>query len=180
MFAWAPVQRFLVATRARTDLPKARVLLYLVQLVWYVYSKKHLQEGGISNGKLWSCNHQIHSVPSAKKKNMVAVLFPSTYMPQLFTSVPLPVSSEALGYFAKPIPSLQTNRYQAVARCPCQDRTGVTGARNSVLILGLLTPFSSNMVVHQSAVFAVSMGLSNPSLAGCIVGTRPCFPSRMV
>lgn len=67
MFAWAPVQRFLVATRARTDLPKARVLLYLVQLVWYVYSKKHLQEGGISNGKLWSCNHQIHSVPSAKK-----------------------------------------------------------------------------------------------------------------
>ena len=69
MFAWAPVQRFLVATRARTDLPKARVLLYLVQLVWYVYSKKHLQEGGISNGKLWSCNHQIHSVPSAKKKH---------------------------------------------------------------------------------------------------------------
>ena len=29
MFAWAPVQRFLVATRARTDLSKTIVLLEL-------------------------------------------------------------------------------------------------------------------------------------------------------
>ena len=89
-------------------------------------------------------------------------------MPQLFTSVPLPVSSEALGYFAKPIPSLQTNRYQAVARCPCQDRMGVTGARNSVLILGwswACWPLSHLIWWSTSRLFLLSAwGSQTPAL----------------